>query len=75
MAGQSVPLSGHDALTLKRTRVNRKNRLELVGAHPRRLDWYKAGGCVTEIIQYRTRLFVPLGRAEAVISKIMAQAA
>lgn len=75
MTGQSVSLKGHDQLTLKRARGNRENRLELVGANPRRLEWYKAGGCVTEIIQHRTRLFVPLGRAEATISKIIAQAA
>ncbi len=45
MVGQSVPLKGHDQLTLKRARVNRENRLELVGANPRRLEWYKAGNC------------------------------
>lgn len=71
MAGKTMTIDGADSLVVKRSRVNRENRIELVGADPRRLDWYKAKGCVTEIIQYRTRLFVPTEGAQQIIIDIV----
>jgi len=68
--GKPMPLQGPDVLVLKRSLVNSTQRLELTGFAPARLDWYKAQGCFTEIIRYRTRLFVPVDRAAEVLARI-----
>jgi hypothetical protein len=70
--GDRVPVHGLDALTLKTSRVAGSLRLELVGAPAERLSWYKQHGCYTEIIAYRTRLFVPEALAEALLEAIVA---
>ena len=57
---------------LKTSRVAGGPRLELVGAPAERLSWYKQHGCYTEIIAYRTRLFVPDLKAEALLAAITA---
>jgi P-loop containing NTP hydrolase pore-1/C-terminal domain on Strawberry notch homologue len=62
---------GLDTLTLKQSRVNGHNRLEIIGVHASRLPAYKGLGCFTEIIGYKTRLFVPMGQGEAVIADIL----
>lgn len=43
-------------------------RLELAGFTPARLAWYKAQGCFTDIIRYRT--LVPVDRAAAVLARM-----
>ena len=67
-----VPVNGLDALVLKTSRVAGAQRLELVGAPAERLSWYKQHGCYTEIIAYKTRLFVLEERAEALLEAIVA---
>lgn len=74
MAGKPTTLNGLDQLIIKRSLVNGSQRIELVGAHPSRLAWYKAKGAVTEIIAPRTRLFIPPERAEAIIAELVAAA-
>ncbi|TCD04072.1 methylase [Erythrobacteraceae bacterium CFH 75059] len=69
-AGRSMQLDGPEEHILKRSLVNGSQRLELTGWGAARLDWYKAQGCFTEIIRYQTRLFVPVERAAAVISRV-----
>ena len=69
-AGRSMQLGGPEEHILKRSLVNGSQRLELTGWGAARLDWYKAQGCFTEIIRYQTRLFVPIERAAAVISRV-----
>lgn len=49
-------LSGY---SLRRSLVMWQNRLELVGASPSALPELKTMGCFTEIIQWKTRLFIP----------------
>ena len=66
-SGTPQPLTSHDALTIKRSLVGGEQRLELTGYAPERLDWYKTKGCFTEIIRYRTRLFVPVSQASTVL--------
>lgn len=56
--------------TLKRSLVNGAQRLELAGWSAARLDWYKAQGCFTEIIRYRTRLFAPTEGAPSVLMQL-----
>jgi predicted RNA methylase len=69
--GRPMPFAGPEPLTLKRSLVNGSQRLEIVGFSAARLPWYKAQGCFTEIIRYQTRLFVPVDRAAAVLSKLL----
>ena len=52
---------------IKRSLVGGEQRLELTGYAPVRLDWYKAKGCFTEIVRYRTRLFVPVSKASTIL--------
>ncbi len=71
--GARVTVNGIDTLVLKSSRVAGKQRLELVGAPAERLSWYKAKGCYTEIIAYRTRLFAPDEQAEAIVEAVCQQ--
>jgi predicted RNA methylase len=66
-SGKSMDFAGIERLTLKRSLVNGSQRLELDGWSAARLDWYKAQGCFTEIIRYKTRLFVSRERAGEVV--------
>ena len=68
--GKTVMVGGNSGLTLERRRVNGEPRLELSGFDPRSLPTLKAKGCFTEIIQFRTRLFVPVSRATEILAEI-----
>ncbi len=57
--------------SFKRSLVAGEHRIELVGAPADRLPWLKSLGCFTEIIQYRTRLFIPVGRSAEIIASIL----
>lgn len=70
VSGKSQLLQSHDALTIKRSLVGGEQRIELTGFAGDRLDWYKARGCFTEIIRYRTRLFVPVSGAPDILRSI-----
>ena len=70
-AGRSIDISHPFELTIKRSLVNGSQRIELTGYPHERLAWFKAAGCFTEIIQYRTRLFVPTASADAVLAKVL----
>ncbi len=59
-------------MTIKRSLVGGEQRIELTGFEPGRLDWYKSRGCFTEIIRYRTRLFVPVSGAPEILRKMVA---
>lgn len=72
LAGKVVPIDGTHGLSLKRARVNGEQRLEIVGFEARALPFYKARGCFTEIIQFQTRLFVPVGNAGEIVAKLAA---
>ena len=60
------------AYRLKRSLVAGQQRLELLDWPHTRLAELKAAGCFTEIIQHKTRLFVPVATAPAVIERIAA---
>ena len=68
--GRAMEVKGGEALMLKRSLVNGAQRLELDGWSAARLDWYKAQGCFTEIIRYRTRLFVPIKAAASILEQL-----
>jgi hypothetical protein len=73
-SGGRIPVNGHDQLTLKTSRVAGAQRLEIIGAHAARLGWYKGKGCYSEIISWKTRLFLPDAQAEAILQAICATA-
>ena len=60
------------AYRLKCSLVAGQQRLELLDWPHTRLGELKAAGCFTEIIQHKTRLFVPVGNAPTVIERITA---
>jgi len=67
--GVALPALGQ--ARLKRCHVNDAIRLEIRDFPPERRDWLKSIGCFTEIIAYKTRLFVPLDRAEEIVARII----
>ena len=69
-SGKPQSFASHDALTIKRSLVGGEQRIELTGYSADRLDWYKARGCFTEIIRYRTRLFAPVSKAKIVLQSL-----
>lgn len=71
LAGRSVEIAQPFALTVRRVLVNGSRRIELVGCPGGHLPWLKALGCFTEIIQYRTRVFVPVAAAEPVLDELL----
>lgn len=72
LAGKVVPIDAVRGLTLKRSRVNGEQRLEVLGFDPRALPSYKSKGCFTEIIQFQCRLFVPVSHADGIIESLAA---
>ena len=69
-SGKPFSVQSHDDLMAKRSLINGSQRLELTGFSAERLDWYKSKGCFTEIIRYRTRLFVPVNEAAQILEKL-----
>lgn len=72
MSGRSVDLARPFPLTIKRALVNGSPRIELVGAPPSQLAWLKSLGCFTEVIQYRTRVFLPVPSAADIVARLVA---
>jgi len=56
---------------LHRALVNGEARLEIRSYPLERREWLKSFGCFVEIIQYRTRLFVPVARAAAILAQVV----
>jgi len=67
-SSEGAPVDALPGARLIRVRVNDQPRLELRGYPFDRLDWLKSLGCFTEIIGYRTRVFMPPDRAEAILA-------
>jgi len=65
-------ISSVGAYRLKRSLVAGQQRLELLDWPHTRLAELKAAGCFTDIIQHRTRIFVPVASAAVVIARITA---
>lgn len=69
---QRNSLSLINGCQLRRSLIMGQPRLELVGVESSGLVAFKAMGCFTEMIQWKTRLFVPLNAPnvlEAVLAK------
>src|SRR3546814_12619038 len=70
---KTVPIGSSTGLTLQRRRVNGESRLELNGFDPRSLPSPKAHGCFTEIIQFKTRMFIPVSRAADIVAALRSE--
>jgi predicted RNA methylase len=70
---EGIALPGLDQARLARVRVNDAVRLEIRDFPPVRREWLKSLGCFTEIIAYKTRLFIPPSRAEAIVAAIVGE--
>ena len=71
LAGRSVQVTRPFPMAFKRSHVNGNPRVEIVDAPASQLAWLKSLGAFTEIIQYRTRVFIPVAQAEGIISEIL----
>ncbi|RZL27825.1 MAG: methylase, partial [Sphingomonas sp.] len=71
LSGRSVDVVRPFPMTLRRSIVNGNPRVEIVDAPASQVPWLKSLGCFTEIIAYRTRVFVRATDAEAVLSRIL----
>jgi hypothetical protein len=69
--GSSIAIERPFALTFRISRVAGEPRIEITGAPASELGWFKALGCFTEIIAYKTRLFVPAGREGEIIPALL----
>ncbi|MCW1431977.1 strawberry notch-like NTP hydrolase domain-containing protein [Novosphingobium sp. JCM 18896] len=58
-------------MTIRKSLVNGEQRIELVGELYSQLAWLKSLGCFTEIIQFKTRIFVPVAQADAILASIL----
>ncbi|NJM50197.1 MAG: methyltransferase [Sphingomonadales bacterium] len=71
-AGQTIAIRPNESYTHRLTCkiVNKEQRLEVQDYDPLRLSYYKSIGCFTEIISFKTRLFIPGRQAPAIITKL-----
>ncbi|MES2338304.1 MAG: strawberry notch family protein [Pseudomonadota bacterium] len=72
-AGRPVKLVWPWPATVRRSLVNGSQRFEIVGAPPEQLPWLKSLGCFTEIIAYKTRVFIPTDAVDRVIEQLVRQ--
>ena len=61
--------------TIRTARVNGSRRIEIVGCDAARIPELKALGCLTEIIAYKTRVFVPLDGANQILGRLCSSGA
>lgn len=66
-----VAIPGLRGARLHRVRVNGEPRLEIKDFPPEKRAWLKSIGCFTEIINYKTRLFMPANLAEPLFTIIL----
>ncbi len=71
LAGRNIELNWPFPLMVKRSLVNGTQRIELVGCPYERLPALKALGCFTEVIQYKTRVFVPAATADTILGRLL----
>ncbi len=71
LSGRSVDVVRPFPMTLRRSIVNGNPRVEIIDAPASQLHWLKSLGCFTEIIAYRTRVFVPANDAETVLARVL----
>jgi hypothetical protein len=61
-------------ITVRKRLIMHAHRYEVTGHSDTHVDWLKSQGCISEIMGYRLRLFVPAGEeGPAVLDRIMAR--
>lgn len=73
-AGGGVAIPSLPPARLMRSYVNDEARLEIRDFPSARLGWLKSLGCFTEIISFKTRLFVPTNRALDILGRLECEA-
>ena len=71
LSGRAVDVVRPFPMTIRRAIVNGNPRVEIVDAPAAQLSWLKSLGCFTEIIAYKTRVFVPATDAEAILARVL----
>ncbi|MBU0774927.1 MAG: strawberry notch C-terminal domain-containing protein [Alphaproteobacteria bacterium] len=67
---RTIPIKQPFEATIKSSRVANEQRYEIVGAPVDQLPWLKSIGCFTEIISFRTRVFIPTKEAPSVVGAL-----
>lgn len=70
--GPGIAIPGLGGAILAPALVNGTRRLETRNYRPEDRERLKARGAFSEVIQYRTRLFVPLDQSNEVVEAIVA---
>ena len=68
---EGVLIPGLGSARLISVHVNDTRRLEIRDFPAARRDWLKSIGCFTDIIAYKTRLFIPADRAPGILEQII----
>ncbi|MEE4539768.1 MAG: strawberry notch family protein [Erythrobacter sp.] len=68
---RTVPIRRPFEATIKCSRVAGERRFEIAGAPAEHLPWLKSIGCFTEVISFRTRVFVPSVDAATIFGKLL----
>ena len=72
LAGESYELSNE--LRLKQSRVMHQNRIEVITQGGNILDKLTNMGCISEIIQYQRRIFIPTSNTgKSVLEKVLTE--
>lgn len=69
--GRTIPIKQPFEATIKCSRVAGEQRYEIVGMPAEQLFWLMCIGCFTEIIAFRTRVFISRGAASAIIGALL----
>ncbi len=70
-SGRAVDISRPFPMTIRRALVDGTPRIELVGAPPQQIAMLKSAGCFTEVIQYKTRVFLPVQTATEALARLL----
>ncbi|MEE4213341.1 MAG: strawberry notch family protein, partial [Parvularcula sp.] len=70
--GKAINVERPFPMTIKRSLVAGEQRIEVCGEICAQLEWLKSLGCFTEIIQYKTRVFVPKARSCEIFGRLLA---
>ena len=71
--GDGALIPGLHGARLVSTMVNSSRRFEVRDFQPQDREWLKARGLFSEVIQYKTRLFLPVEKADEVLAAIIAE--
>lgn len=69
--GKPIRVERPFPMTIKRSLVAGEQRIEICGEIGAQVEWLKSLGCFTEIIQYKTRVFVPAKGSYEIFSRLL----